>query len=229
MKALGIIPARAGSKRVVRKNVRTFAGKPLIAWTIEQALEAKSLHRVIVSSDDLDALNIARSFDPKLALERPPELASDTAPAVGYVQHAFRRVEDGDSYDAVVILQPTSPLRVASDIDATVALLESSGADSAVSVVAVAHDVHPIKLKTMHDGRLFPFLEEERGRMMAHELPHVFVRNCAVYATRRSVIEAGQIIGADCRGYEMPRERSVDINDELDFAFAEFLMQRLGV
>lgn len=226
MRLLGIIPARAGSKRVARKNVRPFLGKPLISWSIEQALASRLLDRVVVSSDDEEALAIARSFNGVVALPRPDSLASDTAPAVGYVTHALAQPELGAAFDAVVILQPTSPLRLPSDIDATVELLQASGADTAVSIVAVPHDVHPLKMKTMHDGRLLPFVEEERGRMMAHELSAVFVRNCAVYATRRHVIEAGQIIGNDCRGYEMPRERSVDINDELDFAFAEFLAGR---
>jgi CMP-N,N'-diacetyllegionaminic acid synthase len=96
-----------------------------------------------------------------------------------------------------------------------------------VSVVEVEHAVHPAKFKVMQDDRLLPYLEEERGRMASHELPRVYVRNCSVYATRRTVIDCGQVIGADCRGYLMPRERSLDINDEMDFALAEFMLTRL--
>lgn len=228
MKTLGIIPARAGSKRVARKNVRDFCGKPLIAWTIECALKATRLDQIVVSSDDDDALAVASRYAGVVALQRPPELASDTAPAVGYVEHALRTLPNGSEFDVLVILQPTSPLRLASDIDATIALLQDPIADTAVSTVAVAHDVHPIKLKSLRDGRLHAYLEEERGRMMAHELETVYVRNCAVYATRKRVIDSGQIIGDDCRAYEMPRERSVDINDEIDFEFAEFLMKKRG-
>ena len=90
----------------------------------------------------------------------------------------------------------------------------------------VEHAIHPLKLKVMEGSRLLPYLEEENGRMAEHELPKVFVRNCAVYATRREVIDKGLVIGNDCRGYVMPRERSLDINEELDLMFAEFLLNK---
>ena len=95
-----------------------------------------------------------------------------------------------------------------------------------MSVMELSHDLHPLKFKTMQGDRLSPYIEAETGRMAAHELPRVYVRNCSVYATRRETIDAGQIIGDDCRGYVMPRERSLDINDSLDFSFAEFLLSQ---
>ena len=131
-------------------------------------------------------------------------------------------------FDVVVILQATSPFTLPEDIDGTIDLLLSSGADTAVSVMRVDHAVHPVKLKTMSGDRLLPYLEEERGRMAAADLPEVFVRNCSVYATRRAVIESGRIIGDDCRGYMMPRERSLDINEPFDLELAEFLLSRPG-
>ena len=89
------------------------------------------------------------------------------------------------------------------------------------------HAIHPLKLKTLAaDGRLLPYLEEERGRMAAHELPPLYVRNGSVYVTRRRVIEAGAIIGDPCVGYVMPRERSIDINDAMDLELANFLLSR---
>jgi CMP-N-acetylneuraminic acid synthetase len=222
VKTLGIIPARGGSKRVPRKNVRPLGGKPLVAWAIEAATAAR-LDRVVVSSDDDEVLAIAGRFDPRLPLRRPAELATDTSPAVDYVRHALEACGD---HDAVVIVQPSSPLTLPADIDATVELLERSGADTAVTVMELDHAIHPIKLKVLSGDRLLPYLEEERGRMAAHELPKLYVRNCSVYATRASVVAAGAIIGADCRAVVMPRERSIDINDELDFSFAEFLVSR---
>ena len=225
---LGIVPARAGSKRLPRKNVRPLAGKPLAAWVIETALASRCLDRVIVSSDDPEVLAIAAGFRADLALQRPAELADDTAPAIAYVHHALEVLERrGEGpFGATVILQPSSPLTLPEDVDATIELLAASGADSAVTVVRVDHAVHPVKLKTMTDDRLLPYLEDEAGRMAAHELPEVFVRNCAVYATRRAVIDAGSVLGEDSRGLVMPRERSVDINDALDLSFAEFLVSR---
>jgi len=227
MPILGIIPARAGSKRLPRKNVLPLAGKPLVCWVIEAARAARSLDRLVVSSDDPEVLVLAGRYDPSIALQRPPELATDTAPAIDYVKHALGYLEQrGEGpFDVVVIMQPTSPLTLPEDIDGTVQLLERSHADTAVSVVQPDQIIHPFKLKVMDGDRLLPYLQEERGRMAAHELPRIYVRNGAVYATRRHVIESGQIIGADCRGYVMPRERSIDINTDLDYRFARFLME----
>jgi CMP-N-acetylneuraminic acid synthetase len=253
MKILGIIPARGGSKRVPRKNIRLLGGKPLICWVIEAARQVSQINRLVVSSDDDEVLEIAKSYDEKLPLRRPVEISTDTSLAIEYIKHALGVIEtmqkparskgemqkparskgeiDVDSveptrFDAVVILQPSSPLTLPEDISATIELLKRTNADTAVSVVQLEHAIHPLKLKVMRGDKLLPYFEEERGRMAEHELPKLFVRNCAVYATRRETIERNQIIGTDCRGYIMPRERSVDINDEMDFMFAEFLIQK---
>jgi len=228
MKVLGIIPARGGSKRLPRKNVRRLCGKPLVAWAIEASLGAQRLTRVVVSSDDDEVLAIAAGYDRRLALRRPAEISHDTALAYTFVLHALATLEAAGEgpYEAAAIVQPSSPLTTSADIDATVELLEKSGADTAVSVMAVDHATHPLKLKRMDGDRLLPYLEEEQGRMAAHELPRLFVRNCAVYASRRQVYQGHKVIGDDCRGYLMPRERSVDINEEIDLAFVEFLLNR---
>ena len=228
MRTLGVIPARGGSKRVPRKNVRPLAGKPLVAWSIECALSARSLSQVVVSSDDDEVLAIARGYDPALALRRPAELSTDLAPAIDYVVHALRSLESAGAprFDAIAILQPSSPLTWPADVDATVALLEASGADSAVTVMEVDHAFHPLKFKTLAGDRLLPYFEDEKGRMAAHEMPLVYVRNCSVYAARRELVDQGEIIGPDCRGHVMPRGRSIDINDELDWEFARFLCER---
>ncbi len=225
-RVLGIIPARAGSKRLPRKNVQPLSGKPLVGWAIEAALGAKRLDRMLVSSDDSEVLEIAQSYGEGLGLVRPGELAEDCSPAIDYVRHALAEVPDGDSFGMVVIIQPSSPLVTAGDIDATIQLLLDSGADSSVSVMKVDHAIHPIKLKRMQGDRLVGYFEEENNKMAAHELPELYVRNCAVYASKRSVIESGRIIGDDCRGYLMPRERSIDINDRIDYDFACFLKQQ---
>jgi CMP-N-acetylneuraminic acid synthetase len=225
---LGIIPARGGSKRLPRKNVRLLGGKPLVAWAIEAAQGARRLARLVVSSDDREVLDVARSYESRLALVRPAEISGDEAPAIDYVRHALAELEGAGQgpFDAIVILQPSSPFTLSADIDATVDLLASSGADSAVSVMQLDHAIHPFKMKVLDGNRLLPFLEEERGRMAAHELPEIYVRNCSVYATRRKSVERAQVIGDDCRGYVMPRERSLDINEELDLLFAEFVLSR---
>lgn len=227
MRILGIVPARAGSRRVPGKNLRILGGRTLVERAIDLGLACGSLTDLCVSSDDRRVLAIATSKPPAIALTRPAELAGDESPAIDYVRHALETLEgERASYDAVVILQPTSPLTVPADVEATIELLRDSGADSAVSIVKLAHDLHPAKLKRLEGSRLLPYLEDEGGRMSAHELPPVYVRNCSVYATRRHVIESGRILGDDCRGHVMPRERSVDVNDELDLEFARFLLRQ---
>jgi CMP-N,N'-diacetyllegionaminic acid synthase len=228
VRTLAIIPARAGSRRLTGKNMRLLGGRPLVGRAIDAARGSSRLSRIVVSSDDPAVLAFAASVEPGLALPRPPELATDDAPAIAYVRHALATLEAAGQprFDAVAIVQPSSPFTLAADIDATLDLLERSGAESAVTVMRVSHDTHPAKLKTLDGDRLMPYLEEESGRMSADALPDVYVRNCSVYATRRAAIDRGEIVTADCRGVVMPRERSVDINDAFDFAFAEFLAQR---
>jgi CMP-N-acetylneuraminic acid synthetase len=228
LSVIGIIPARSGSKRLPHKNMLPLNGKPLVAWVIESALKARQLARIVVSSDDPQVLEIAAAYDGRLPLQRPAELAGDESLAIEYVRHALATLEQqGEGpFEAIVILQPSSPFTQADDIDATIELLATSGAESAVSVVQLDHAIHPSKLKLLDGDRLIPYLEDERGRMAAHELPPIYVRNCSVYATRRATIERGQILGDDCRGYVMPRKRSLDINEELDLEFAEFLIAR---
>ena len=229
LRTLGIIGARAGSKRVKKKNTRPLGNKPLVEWTIEAGLAAKTLSRLVVSSDDKEILRIADAFDKDLSLPRPQELARDTSAAIEYVHHALEFVErqSGVHYEAIAIIQPTSPFTLASDIDGTIQLLQTTNADSAVSVMKLDHAIHPLKLKQLEGDKLIPYLEEENGRMAAHELPELYVRNCSVYVSRRHVIENNEVIGSDCRAYVMPQERSIDINSELDFAFAEFMLQRM--
>jgi CMP-N,N'-diacetyllegionaminic acid synthase len=229
MKVLGIVPARAGSKRVPRKNVRWLGGIKLIDRVLNVAVGAQQLDMIVVSSDDDEVLSATQGHDPKrvIALRRPAELSGDASPSIDYVRHVLAAREPIDGrYDAVCICQVSSPLTLSTDVDATVALWKRTSAGSAVSVVEVAHDVHPVKLKRMDGDHLLPFFEDERGRMSSSQLPKVFVRNCAVYVTRRDMIDAGQIVTEDSVGHVMPRDRSIDINDELDFAFCEFLFER---
>ncbi len=227
MKVLGIIPARKGSKRIPNKNWKELNGKPLITYMIEAALSAKSLDKIVVSTDATEVVAVCKKYPSIEVVMRPEQLAGDESPAVDYVKQVLDVLKEKyqESYDMTVILQPTSPLTLGEDIDATVnCLIKDRQADSAVSVVKLNHMVHPYKLKVMKDSVLLPFIEEENGRMAAHELPQVFVRNCAVYVSRVSVIDSNRIIGDHCIGHEMPESRSIDINDPLDFDFAEFLM-----
>jgi CMP-N,N'-diacetyllegionaminic acid synthase len=227
LKILGIIPARGGSKRVPGKNKKLLDGKPLIEYVIDAALQSTYIHTIVVSSDDEEILEIVKKYPKLIGLLRPEEISGDEAQAITYVNHALASIDQ--TFDIIVIIQPSSPLTLASDIDATISMLVNDPmADSAVSVMRLDHAIHPVKLKVMEGSTLKPYLEEEKGRMAAHELPELYVRNCSVYIAKIENIKKGFIIGEQCLGYVMPREKSVDINDPIDFEFAEFLISRNG-
>jgi CMP-N-acetylneuraminic acid synthetase len=227
IKILGIIPARAGSKRVPGKNTKLLHGEPLVCYAMEAALQSKYITRVVVSSDSKEVLQLAARYPNIEAIQRPAELSDDQSPAIDYVKHALQKLNE--EFELVVILQPSSPLTLPEDVDGTIQLLlKHPEADSSVSVMKLDHAIHPVKLKVMQNKLLLPYFEEENGRMAAHELPELYVRNCAVYVSRNNTITKGKIVGDHCLGFLMPRERSIDINDPIDFAFAEFLMKKIN-
>lgn len=222
-----MVPARGGSKGVPRKNIADVAGRPLIAWTLEAARMAPSLTRVVVSTEDPEIARICRALGAEV-IARPHELALDSTPTLPVVQHALAQAEasDGRRYGAVVLLQPTTPLRTAEDIERGVALLRSSGAESAVSVVDVG-GYHPLRMKRLEGDRLVNYVEQDGENMRPRqELPPVYLRNGAVYATRREVIDAGALVGRDCRGWVMPSDRSVNIDAPNDLIVADQLLRR---
>ncbi len=221
-RVLTIVPARGGSRRIPQKNKKKLFGKELIRYSIEAALDSAETDMVLVSSDDDEILKIASSYSGVICLKRPAAISDDYAPAIDYVHHAIDELEE--KFDYVAIVQPTSPFTSGADIDATIRLLYNSKADSSVSVMKLDHTIHPVKLKTKKGDELLPYLEDENGRMAAHELAELYVRNGSVYVSKLETIEHGTIIGEVCLGYEMPRERSIDINDPIDFEFAEFMI-----
>lgn len=225
---MGIIPARAGSKRIKDKNVRPFAGTTLTHLAIEQALQAKYLDRIIISSDSKEVLRIGQAYKGVKVLERPSELATDTSPAIEYMIHAINDcVSHGWTPDILVIIQPTSPIRTGEDIDNTIDLLvKDSSVDSSVSVVKLPHMVHPHKFKVFDNEILKPWLVDEGQKTAEEDLPDVFIRNCAVYVFRVQNIKKGITYGKKCIGYKMSPESGIDINDMLDFEFAEYLVKK---
>lgn len=227
VRALGVVPARGGSKGVPGKNIRPLAQRPLIVHTIEAALASDRLSRVVVTTDDDDIARVATAAGAEVPFRRPAELATDSARALPVIEHALlatEALEQGDPYDVVVMLQPTTPLRAAADIDGALELLEDSGADSVISVVDVGGH-HPARMKLLEAGRLVdpPFAEAYENQPR-QELVPLYLRNGAIYATRRDVLLGGSFKGADCRAWVMPQERSVNIDTEDDFRYAEWLV-----
>jgi len=221
---LAVIPARGGSKSIPRKNIALLAGKPLIAYTIEAANASGRLDDIVVSTDDPEIADIAKRFHGNVPFTRPSELATDDALTIGVVQHAieFMEAERGSPYDHVVLLQPTSPLRKASDIDDAVEKLIMTNCDSVVSVVDV-DGYHPFRMKRLVDDRLINFIDQGFEDMRPRQiLPKVYIRNGSIYAsTRKVVMEDATLVGNDCRGIVMTSERSINIDSPNDFQLAE--------
>jgi len=227
-----VVPARGGSKGVPRKNLRPVAGRPLVAYTIETALAARHLlHDVVLSTDDVEIAEMGRSLGIDVPFLRPAELAADEVPMAPVLRHAVGFVEgrDGVRMDWVLLLQPTEPFRTVDDIEAALQLARAGGCDSVISVVQV-FAVHPVLMKRIEGDRLLPYCVEEReGTRRQDYDPPAYMRNGAVYLTRRDVVmERGSIWGDVIRPYVMPPERSVSVDSELDLKLVEALMAERG-
>jgi len=234
VKILAIITARGGSKGVPGKNLKLLAGKPLLAYTIEAAGACSALDRVILSTEDAAIADLGRSLGCEVPFMRPAELSQDDTPHLPVIQHAASWMRDHARYvpDAVMVLQPTSPLRTAADISAAVALLESSGADSVLSVSEVPGHSHPsrtLRLDAAGNAVLFATGEPVRKRInRRQDLPEAWVMNGAIYAVRSNVLMSADpsLYGDRVVAYRMPVERSISIDDMDDWAAAERALVR---
>ena len=228
MRVLGVIPARGGSKGVPRKNIKMLGGKPLIAWTIEVCAASKRLTRTVVSTDDEEIAQIAREYGGDVPFMRPDDLATDSAASIAVMRHAVEAVEaDGDEhYDAMVMLQPTTPFRTTGDIDSSLEILEKTGCDSVISVNDVGGHL-PARMKYLQGDKLIdpPFCEEIENQPR-QELQSMYIRNGAIYATRRDVLMGGSFKGKDSRAWLMEETRSANIDMPIDFYFAEMLFDK---
>lgn len=226
---IGIIPARGGSKGVPRKNIKLLNGIPLILFTIKPALNCKVITDVVVTTDDEEIRKIAQENGAKAPFLRPKELATDNALAVPTIKHALLEMEkiENKKYDYVVMLQPTAPLRTREDIENALKLLIEKGADGIISVVEVGN-YHPMKMKKFEGERLIDYEKPPVENPPRQILPKVYIVNGAIYATKRDVfVEKETFKGDYCLGYIMPPERSVNIDNEIDFKVAEYLLKKI--
>jgi len=217
---LGVILARGGSKGIPRKNVRNLAGKPLIAWTIEAGHESDYLDRLILSSDDEEIMEVAEEYGCEVPFRRPAELAKDDTPSMDALLHAMDQIP---GYDYVVLLQPTSPLRTAEDIDATVERCYQTGAPACVTITETEEPPH--WMYTVSDEqRLEPLLDPEEVVTRRQEAQTTYVLNGAVYVAQANWLrEVGDFFTDETCAHVMPRGRSADVDTELDLEWCEFL------
>jgi CMP-N,N'-diacetyllegionaminic acid synthase len=212
---LAVIPARGGSKGLPGKNILPVGGKPLLAWTIDAARAAACIDRLILSSDDEAIMAVARAHGCEVPFHRPAALATDEATSIDVVLHALDTLP---GYDVVVLLQPTSPLRSAADIEATCAKLASSGVQACVSVSPVAHSPYWMYLLG-DDLHLVPLVEPPAGVARRQDLPPAYTLNGAVYAAETAWLRrARSFVTRETVAHVMPAERAIDIDTQDDLS-----------
>jgi CMP-N-acetylneuraminic acid synthetase len=223
MRILGLINARGGSKGVPRKNVRPLLGIPLIAHAIRVGLRSSSVNHLLVSTDDHEIATVAREHGADVPFMRPAELATSSALQIDAIRHALSFLEDrGEHFDAVLLLQPTTPFRLTQDIEGAVALMNASGAETVISVADVSGH-HPLTCYTGNpEMGLSPMLSANPAGVRRQDFAPVWWRNGAIYLMRRDVImDRKSLYGSSVLGYVMPPERSINIDVPLDWVIAE--------
>lgn len=234
LEILGIVPARGGSKKIPYKNIKLLAGKPLIFYTIEEALKSKYIARIIVSTDDEKIAQIAREIGAEVPFIRPSNLAKDHVTDLPVFQHCLNWLKENESYkpDIVVHLRPTAPLRKVQHIDEGIKLLlRSPEADSVRSVTRAGQ--HPLKMWKIENKRLFPFIPEkiirtkESYNMPRQKLPKAYIQNGSVDVIwTKTILEKKSMSGNVIIPFVMEEMDSVNIDSEIDFLSAEVIMKK---
>jgi CMP-N-acetylneuraminic acid synthetase len=228
-KILAIIPARGGSKGVLKKNIKTLAGKPLVAWTIEAALSVSCLDKVILSTDDREILEAGLKYGAEVPFLRPAAIAKDDTTDMPVYEHVLSWLNENENFcpDIIVWLRPTAPLRKGIDIEQAVDLLIQKKPDWVRSVCEVEH--HPYWMYKLDETRMKPFVDGIRieNYMRRQLLPPVYRLNGAVDVTWRATILGGKkMYSGVIEAYIMPGYRSIDIDTNLDFSMAETIIMQ---
>lgn len=225
MKNIAIIPARGGSKGIYKKNIRLFAGEPLIAYTIIEAFKSKRLDRVIVSTDDDEICKISKRYGAEV-IKRPKNLAKDDTPTIDVIFHLIDiLLQQYDHSTIIVLLQPTSPLRTVNDISNCIELFLKKECES---VIGVCESTHPPQWSLKIEGEfLKSVVNNDSFKMRRQDLHKSYYPNGAIYiASIETLIKYKGFYCQHTLPYIMPKERSIDIDDNFDWDLAEFLIKK---
>jgi N-acylneuraminate cytidylyltransferase len=215
LKVLAVVAARGGSRRVPGKNLRKIGGRPLIAWTIEHGRASRLVDQLVVSTDDEEIMRAARDAGAEVPFKRPAALATDDTPGIDPVLHALEQLP---GFDIAVLLQPTSPLRAPEDIDACIERCAATGVQACVSVAPMAKPLE-WAYYVGASGKMTPVADRPGAE--------AYVLNGAVYAARVPWLkESRTFLAPQTVAYKMPRERSLDIDTEEDFALLDATINR---
>lgn len=225
-KILVIIPARGGSKRLPGKNIKKIGGKPMIAHAILAAKNSKYVDRVVVSTDDMAIAKVAKKYGAEVPFMRPEELASDTAPTLPVLKHAVNFYEKELKFkpDLIVLIQPTNPMVRSEDVNGTIENIFSAKTNSCFTVSEISQ--RPEWMYQLESKKPKLFLASSPEAKRSQDLPKLGIINGSVYVTRYdTLMKKSKIRDKNTSIYIMPKERSVDIDDHLDFKIAETLMK----
>lgn len=233
-KILGIITARGGSKSIPRKNVKPFAGRPLLAWSVEAALKSGVLDRLIISTDDEEIASVAKGAGAEVPFMRPKELAEDTTPTLPVLQHAVSHLKEKEGYypDYVLLLEPTSPGRRPFHIREAMELALKTRADSIAAVGVVPGHFSPFwQFNLKEDGSMELFTGGSIKNIIRRrqDLPKTYFRNGAFYLFKTDCLFASEpsLYGESVRGYPMDTKYSLDIDTPEDWIVAEALFKKI--
>jgi CMP-N-acetylneuraminic acid synthetase len=224
LRTIGLIPARGGSSRIPRKNLRLLGGRPLLQHTVEVAQRARRLSGLLLSTDDEEIAALGRRLGVDVPFLRPPDLAEGDTPMLAAVQHAIRWLEAaGERVDAVCLLQPTAPFRTADQIDGCIDLLERANHDAVVTIVPVPVEYHPDwAYRRRPDGTLRLWTGGRDPVTRRQDLEIAYCRSGDVYVTRRdTLIEQSSLYGSSVAGYPIDPAGTVNLNDPDDWDRAE--------
>jgi CMP-N,N'-diacetyllegionaminic acid synthase len=223
---VAIITARGGSKRLPGKNIKTLAGKPLIAWTIDAALYSTGVNRVVVSTDDDRIAFVSRMWGADVPFMRPAKLATDSATSIDVIIHAIKTLELEKS-DYVLLLQPTSPLRTSGDINDAISIMRTNNADAVVSVTEIPKMAHDYITQKIDENGILSEAAHSLGEYFNPDFPSRYMWNGAIYLNRVGSILKDKTFRPEDRTFalKMPKERSIDIDTELDFTLAECIIR----
>jgi len=229
MKRICTICARGGSKGVKNKNIRELAGRPLIALSLRQARESGLFHLIAVSSDSAEILDVARNHGADLVIERPAELASDTAAKIPAIRHCVEQAEyfSEETFDVIVDLDATSPLRLPEDIQGAVDLLERNHVSNVITASPARRSPYFNLVELGNDEVVRLSKTMEAPIVRRQDSPRCFDMNASIYVWIRAVLfESPTLFNADTRLFVMPEDRSIDIDSELDFEMVELIMNK---
>lgn len=229
-RVLAIVPARRGSKGLALKNIRPLAGKPLLAWPIAAARAAAHVDRVIISTDDREFADIAVAHGAEAPFLRPAELASDTAPSIGFILHALDALaETGDVFDYVVLLEPTSPLTEGSDVDAALEQLVAADADAIVGVSRLEATHPAFAVRKAADGSISPFAAANFGDLpRRQDIEPLFGLDGTLYISSVEALRRERgFCHARTLGYESARHKAHEVDDLVDFICIEAIAANL--